>query len=304
MKKNYLVLLFIIVSAGRIAAQGCSDAGFCTIPFNHQVNPASEKKMKNSLTTEIAFGLGEGDTKILTPSLLYSRKINSHLSWDNKFTASYVSGGLGNIFGGGDWYSTLNVALKGTKKVTSSLLAGFKIPFTNANTKENGQPLPMAYQTSLGTYDFIGGAAWVLNNKFNINAAVQVPVINNNENTFVKLPGSNADFITTTNFERRPDALLRLGYLANTKNKKWLFQPNLLAIMHLGEDSYETTLGKRDNIDGSSGLTLNINLLAEYKITDTKSLNFSIATPALVRDARPDGLTRSFTFSMNYRFGF
>jgi hypothetical protein len=148
------------------------------------------------------------------------------------------------------------------------------------------------------------GAAWIINNKIDINAAIQAPVINVNKNTFFKEYSTQMDFESTNNFERRPDVLLRLGYIIETKNKKWTFRPNALAIAHLGEDSYENIFGDREDIDGSSGLTLNLNLQGQYKIAQHKAIGFSIASPVLVREKRPDGLTRSLTLSVNYLFGF
>lgn len=162
----------------------------------------------------------------------------------------------------------------------------------------------MAYQTSLGTYDLLLGTAWVLNQKIDINAAFQVPVINSNKNTFIKEYATDTRFETTNNFKRKPDALLRLGYIMNSTNKKWLFRPNALAIYHIGEDSYENIFGRRQDIRGSSGLTLNLNLQAQYKLSASRAIGFSVATPVIVRDIRPDGLTRSLTIGINYLFGF
>jgi hypothetical protein len=304
MKKILPLFLFIITVIERSAAQGCSDAGFCTIPYHSSTVSKADKKLKNSITTDITFGLGEGNSKALTASILYRRVLNNKLSWDNKITASYFTGSLGNIFNLGDWYSTVNYTVQRTKKTTISFIGGVKIPFTVANDKIKGQPLPMAYQTSLGTYDLLAGAAWIIKNKIDINAAIQAPLVNVNKNTFFKEYSSEMDFESTNNFERKPDVLLRLGYILETKNKKWTFRPNALAIAHLGEDSYENIFGDREDIDGSSGLTINLNLQGQYKIAQQKAIGFSIASPVIVRENRPDGLTRSLILSLNYLVGF
>ena len=162
----------------------------------------------------------------------------------------------------------------------------------------------MAYQSSLGTYDLVLGTAWVFRKKIDLNTAVQLPVINANKNTFFREYSTEMDFESTNNFQRKADILLRLGYILKSKNNKWTLRPNALAIAHLGKDDYENIFGKKESIDGSAGLTLNLNLQALYQIAQQKSIGFSIASPVIVRQSRPDGLTRSLTLSVNYLFGF
>jgi hypothetical protein len=107
MKKIFLLAIFIISFIEKPAAQGCSDAGFCTIPYHSSTLSKADKKLKNSITTDLTFGLGEGDSKALTASILYRRTLSNKLSWDNKITSTYFTGTIGNIFNLGDWYSTL-----------------------------------------------------------------------------------------------------------------------------------------------------------------------------------------------------
>ena len=304
MRKKIILLFTVIAFAEKSISQGCSDAGFCTLPYHLSTASKADKNINNTLITDITFGLGEGNTTLLTPSVLYRRKLNHQFSWDNKITASFISGKMGSIFNAGDWYSTISYTIGGSKKTDISLAGGVKIPFTSANDKINGQPLPMAYQTSLGTYDFLLGVAWLIKKKIDINAALQAPLINENKNTFFREFSAEKDFESTNNFKRKPDVLLRFGYNLNSKNNKWLFKPNALAILHIGEDSYENVLGKRETIKGSSGLTLNLNLQAQYKIAQFRYVTFSVASPVIIRDSRPDGLTRSLTASVNYQFGF
>jgi len=304
MKKIFFLLLLIFSFIEKSFAQGCSDAGICTIPFHSSAVLNADKKVKNSLTTDISFGLGEGSTSVLTGSLLYRRKIGKKFSWDNKVTASRISGSLGNIFNAGDLYSTLSYSVPGIKKTAMNVVAGIKIPFTSSNDKIKGQPLPMAYQASLGTYDLVLGAAWVFRKKIDLNTAIQIPVINANKNTFFREYSTEMDFESTNNFQRKADVLLRLGYILKSKNNKWALNPNALAIVHLGKDYYENIFGRKESIDGSTGLTLNLNLQAMYQITKQRSIGFSIASPVIVRQSRPDGLTRSLTTSVNYQFGF
>ena len=56
---------------------------------------------------------------------------------------------------------------------------GLKVPFTDGNLKENGVPLPMDFQPSLGTYDLILGVSHQYKN-FNFVVAYQQPLTQNN----------------------------------------------------------------------------------------------------------------------------
>jgi hypothetical protein len=58
------------------------------------------------------------------------------------------------------------------------------------------------------------------------------------------------------------------------------------------------------NIQGSAGLTLNLNAFLDYNITEKSGIQFSAGMPLLVRETRPDGLTRSFIASLEYKISF
>jgi hypothetical protein len=298
-KKQIIILslLFVIVANNQLFAQGCSDAGFCTIPLR----PAAASK--NNIQTELAYLRGEENTSLATLSVSYSRQISKKLQWDNKIVLAYVNGNYGTVFNLGDIYSTLRYGIKTSSGKMLHLLGGVKLPFNQSNLKIRNVSLPMVYQTSLGTYDLILGAAFDAG-KLDMNVAVQLPVVQQNRNSFIMeqapLPGA---FPTTNLFRRKADVLWRVGYPLKSKTAKWSFNPNLLAIYHLGEDSYENIFGKRENIKGSSGLTLNANLQIGYRLNQQQALQLSLATPFVVRDTRPDGLTRSFVASVSYQFG-
>jgi len=86
--------------------------------------------------------------------------------------------------------------------------------------------------------------------------------------------------------------------------KKFTFKPNVLFIYHLGEDSFENIFGQSENIKNSNGLTINGNLITSFAVSKQSSLELSLATPFVVRDIRPDGLTRSFVLGLQYQYSF
>ena len=78
----------------------------------------------------------------------------------------------------------------------------------------------------------------------------------------------------------------------------------MLPIYHVAEDKYTDLFNNEQNIKGSSGLTLNANLYFNYALNQTQSLEFSLGGPLVVRDVRPDGLTRGCVANIEYKIKF
>jgi hypothetical protein len=300
MKKTILIIIIALFSNYTSYSQGCSDAGICSIGNSFQ---DSKTEFKNGIEIGNIFGTGEADITYFSSYLTYIRTINDQLSFSSKVTYSIANGSFGQrgAFGDGYLIGNYNWKTKTTRK-WSSLIA-FKIPFTSSNLKINEFSLPLDYQSSLGTFDLIVGLN--LNyKKWDFNTAIQVPIFNNNKNSYFKEFSDTDDFSSTNLFERKPDALFRTTYTIQLNNKKFSFKPNLLFIYHLGEDRFENAFGKTETIQNSDGLTINGNLITSYAINSKKSIELSIASPFLVREARPDGLTRGFTAGLIYKVVF
>jgi hypothetical protein len=298
---KYLSLFsMFIISRNTLFSQGCSDAGFCSLKYH--TDGKVEKPTKNDFTFEVTYGIGEDNVTSLTPAITYTRKFNSKIAWSNKVTANYFNGNLGSKANLGDLYSTVNFALQNNNKAKWNILGGVKIPFTNGNDKLNNKSLPMSYQSSLGTVDALLGAA-VTVQKLEFTTALQIPISGANKNTYFKT-GVIDTFSSTNLLVRKPDVLLRAAYNWTSASKKWSIKPNLLAIYHLGEDSFTDIANKAQTLKGSDGLTLNANIIGQYNFVSGKNIGFSIAAPLKVRTIRPDGLTRKLTLSVNYTINF
>lgn len=298
--KKFCIILLLVISSNFSFAQGCSDAGICSIGKAFQLE---DENFKNSFEINATSGQGDGDVSIFTPSLTYARKFNEKFSLSTRVTYNTADGDLGSNSQLGDAYLIGNYKFKENNNKQWSILAGWKIPLTNANAKDDNVSLPMDYQASLGTFDLFLGTN--LNYKaWDFNLAFQIPVINNNKNSYFDELSVSDDFPSTNLFERKSDALFRTIYTLKTANNKFSFKPNVLFIYHLGEDTFENQLGNREKINGSDGLTINGNLIGIYNINSKNSIELSVATPFVVRDVRPDGLTRSFVLGLNYRLLF
>lgn len=305
MKKIILTIVLGNVMQYAIA-QGCSDAGFCSLSVLK--NQQGITKLKTSFTVGINYGSGEQNTSSINPYLEYSRKLNSAFSFQAKLTATYASGFLGSNFNAGDIFTFItHTSSTKNKGISFTLLGGLKLPLTSANDKNSsGKPLPLDYQSSIGTFDAIIGFNFIAHKKWEINGGLQVPVINSNKNSF--FPDEYSDtriknFAPTNNFERKSDALLRLGYYVALP-KSFTIKPNLLAIYHLSNDTYEDRFGKRQSIIGSDGLTLNGGVVFTKSFNKKSELELILATPFIVRDIRPDGLTRKAVINVQYKFNF
>lgn len=280
-------------------AQGCSDAGICSV--GHAFNE-TKKELKNSLDIATTFGVGEADVTYISPYIAYTRKFSEKLALSTKVTFSSAHGSFGTRATFGDAYLIGNYEFAAKNNKQWSVLLGWKFPFTTSNLKINEYSLPLDYQASLGTFDLFLGTN--LNyRKWDFNAAVQIPVFNNNKNSYLKEYAGTNEFSSTNLFKRKSDALLRATYTLKA-NQKFTFKPNILFIYHLGEDSYESIFGQRETISGSDGLTINGNLISSYNINDKNSIELSLATPFVVREARPDGLTRGFVLGLQYKILF
>jgi hypothetical protein len=288
MKKIILVFTFLI--SGYIYSQGCSDAGFCTLD-NMKSNAIDSLSYKNNFKIGTNIGAGENDISVFGSYLEYNNAITSKFAMSLKVV--YQSQSLDGVTS-----SALSDAyINGSFKVneTTKAIVGFKIPFTDGNLKKDGIALPMDFQPSLGTFDLIIGATKKVNN-FNFVLALQQP-LSQNKNEYI------GPYYSTNNFKRKGDALFRATY--NYKiSDKFTVSPSLLPIYHLGEDKYTDALGNEQSIDGSDGLTLNGNVFLNYNINAKNALELSFGTPFVIRDARPDGLTRAFVANLEYKISF
>ncbi|MGD2035348.1 MAG: hypothetical protein PVF73_09855 [Bacteroidales bacterium] len=303
--KKSVCILIILLAAGSlnyVFGQGCSDAGFCTInslKTSYDTDP--EADILNQIKVGFSNGKADYNIDIWAAHLEYSRLVKDKFSFALKLSSISQSGnsitaaGLSDVF-----ISTTYLGIEG-----ADFTAGFKLPLNNGNKKKDGLPLPMDYQSSLGTIDLIMGVGYTIK-KLRFTLAVQQP-LTQNKNTFFaedysqdsKLNG----FQSTNKYVRKGDALFRISYGIGNK-EKLIVTPGLLAIYHLADDEYTNAGGMEMAIDGSQGLTLNGNVFVGYSINQSNMLELSFGTPFITRKARPDGLTREYIVTLEYSIKF
>jgi hypothetical protein len=290
-----------IVSTSLSFSQGCSDAGACTINNFKPEIPDSAIQSKNRIKIGITHGAADHSISVIGSYLEYQRNFNDNLSMDLKVTSLAQSGNKISVFGPSDIYVSGNYQFSSQFNAT----LGGKIPLTKGNKQENNLPLPMDYQSSLGTFDLIFGIGYSIG-KLQIVAAMQQP-LTQNENEFQKelYPEDSKMqmFQSTNEFQRSGDVLLRISYPV-TINDKLTVTTGILPIYHINNDKYTNTKGNEVEIDGSQGLTLNGNMFIDYEVNSGNAFQLSAGIPFIVRDNRPDGMTRSYVLNLEYRIRF
>ena len=309
----FLITTTLFLFATNISlGQGCSDAGFCTInsfkpysidssAYNFDSTITSNQVINNQIKVGFFYGDADNSISVYGSYFEYNRQINNKLGIDTKLTTIAQNGNGISKFGVSDIF--LNANYKLNEKI--KFIFGGKIPLSKANQTKDNLSLPMDYQASLGTFDLICGIGYKIKN-IQLIAAIQQPLIQN-DNRFIatKYPLNSElrNFQSTNKFIRAGDVLLRVSYPVILFSKL-ILTPSILPIYHLTNDKYTDEFNTIQEIKGSQGLTLNGNLYIDYEVNNKTSIQFNVGIPFIVRDSRPDGLTRSLIANLEYRVKF
>lgn len=306
-KKFILIFIGFCMYCQNSKAQGCSDAGFCTIGgLAHQEMPDSTqtRNFKNSAKLSFSYGLGEQNTSIYQIITDAEIKFIKNYSVQFKIPYVYANGNLGSNNGMGDLVVSFNGKYRLKNKAVLNATIGGKFPTGKTDDGSASLSLPMPYQTGLGTYDLILGASLQFQ-QWNFGAGYQRVLKNQNKNNFLYgetlLPVKNAYFESNL-LDRGDDALLRIE--RNFKIRKVNLSVGLLGIYRLQKDKITWIDGKQGELDGSRGLTLNITGTAQYEFSGRTGMALMFGAPVLVREVRPDGLTRELVTTLSFQFHF
>jgi hypothetical protein len=291
-------------------AQGCSDAGFCTMGAMKPDQPFNKRVQLRLRAMEISFYRG---TTTLTPIVYVANadlsfSLNSKNSFQVKLPYQAVTGRLANTSGLGDisLSFTRNLISKDNFDVNFSL--GAKIPTHQSDKSIDGFPLPMYYQTSLGTFDFIMGAS-LITRQWLFATGIQVPLNkNNNQFLWTRWEGSRENpsylvkYPNANQLNRGADVMLRAE--RNFRFSQFNFSVGLLPIYRINRDRIENAAGLEEKANDTSGLALSGIVTAGYSLDVRNSLRLLVGHKIVQREINPDGLTRELvsTISYSYRF--
>jgi hypothetical protein len=303
------VFIFIIVIAESLA-QGCSDAGFCTMGAMKPDQPFNKKVELKLRSMEISFYRG---TTPLTPVIYVATadlnfSINSRTSFQVKLPYQMASGQLANTSGLGDISLCVTRNIFTSEKFDVNLTIGGKIPTNQSDKDENGFPLPMYYQTSLGTYDFITGIS-LINRNWLFATGIQHP-FNRNENQFLwtAWEGGPEDiayiqkYANAKELKRGTDVMLRVE--RNFRFSRLNFTVGLLPIFRITGDKITDNTGERIQSEGTTGMALSGILTTGYSFNVRSGVKLLLGHKIKQRDVNPDGLTREFVSTLSYYYRF
>lgn len=250
------------------------------------------------------YGIGDHGTTIITPQLEGTiRVIKQKLFAQIKLPYTFTNGNLAKIHGWSDITMSISYIAFQKKKADLILTGGVKIPSNNANILNDTLPLPMVYQTSLGSTDILIGAKYKYK-RWDYTIGYQ-HAFNANGNQYLHLSSVDANTTYNSYFEsnkmkRADDGIFRIS--RNFQFKKSIASTGLLFIYHLKNDALTNAEGKRVKAPGSQGLTLNLNFAGAIPVSKKAEVTFIIAKPVITRKARPDGLTRTMVAILGLKY--
>jgi hypothetical protein len=311
MKINRLLTLFVLLVSFTAYNQGCSDAGFCTMGAMKPDQHYSKKINLKLNSMELSFYRG---TTTLTPIVKsvtadLNFTLNSRNTFQVKLPYQWIDGRLANTAGLGDISLCYTRSMITKEAFSVNLSLGAKIPTNNSDKEaEGGFPLPMYYQTSLGTYDGIAGIS-LITQKWLFATGIQVP-FNENKNQFLwgRWNGSDVsmayieEYARANELKRGIDVMLRVE--RNFRFSRLNFSMGLLPIYRIKHDAI--TLGNGDRIepDGTTGLALSGIATMGYSFNVRNGIKILVGHKLTQRDDNPDGLTRHLVTSATYFYRF
>jgi len=296
----FVFICFVTISTYSFG-QGCSDAGVCTSGSHNSFN---EDPTSTSFSLGQSFEMGEEHVLISSSIIQIQVKVSSKTSISFKSNYFFVSGNLRNSSGLGDLTGNITHKIFENDNFKFYLNIGGKLPSNSSNkANKQGLPLPMPYQSSLGTYDIMTGGSFYFE-KWRFSAGYQHAFNNNNNGFLHSVWGNNEiaqEYFESNLLKRGDDLMIRVERLF--KKEKSTFSISILPIYRIQKDE----IWKNDayiKLDGSNQLTINLNLGLIKKVNDKLSIRFSYANPILWRETRADGLTRFFVVygGINYSF--
>lgn len=294
-KLKLILILVCLVGTSQTAiirAQGCSDAGACTMGTMRSATNNRDSSAYASATLTPSYGAGEQGVAIVQVLLEVEWRVGHLMTLRASLPLVYTSGSLGTNSGIGDAIVSVSRTLALSDVVDIGLTLGTRLPTGTSNAGSTSTAsLPMPYQTGLGTTDILGGISSTFD-AWSVALGYQRVLMNNNRNAYVD---DSTGYFTSKDYVRGDDAILRVGRSIAIDNINLV--PSILAIYRVQQDR---VLGER--VEGSDGLTLNLALAVSASIADRLNLRFDAAAPVLVRKVRADGLTRALVIALGLSY--
>lgn len=309
--KPLFTLLYILTYISTLG-QGCSDAGFCTMGAMKPDQLYSPDRAVKLRTLEVNFYRGKSTLSpvIYVATIDASFSLGSKSSIQIKLPIQAVQGRLDTTQGWGDLSLSATTSLYQGARSSFNGTMGFKIPTGQGNIEDKtDQDLPMYYQTSLGTFDLVAGASFI-NKNWIVATGIQVPLIHNNDNTFLWGEWPSFDdqeylekYVVGYQLKRGSDAMLRIE--KDWRYSNFNFNLGLLNIYRFTKDQrLNRSTGEYEKMDGTTGFAISALAGFGYDFNVSSGIKIIYGYKLMDRDVNPDGLTRHAVLSVSYLFRF
>lgn len=280
-------------------------------PDQHFI-PNSKIKIR-SLELNQYLGISRFKDYINATTAEFNIEINPQLGAQIKLPFMAVSGPLGTNKGLGDISISSTYVVHSDNKSQFNFSIGTKIPTNDANAKNGEASLPMYYQSSLGTLDFITGISYIRNGWL-LATGYQHVLINNNENNFFWGPWKELGLFeeaqlyhSSIGLQRGEDVMFRIE--KNFHFSKFNFYIGLLDVWRLNLDKVispktrEIIYAEHDK-GSSKGHALTLLSGIGYNLNVHSTIKFLLGNRLIKRHFNPDGLSRECVISTSYVFKF
>lgn len=306
--KIFTILTFLFLTHQASYAQGCSDAGFCTMGAMRPNQSFSSKGTIKLRSVEVQqyVGVTKFHDVILTSLADINVGIGSRGSAQLKLPFTFVSGSLANTNGLADISYSYTYALISNNTFQLSGTLGGKIPTNHSDkTSADNRPLPMYYQTSLGTYDIVAGLSFITR-KWLLAAGYQQALNkNNSEFRWSEWAGSSQlptalEYPVSWNLQRGKDIMFRVE--RNFRSTKWNAYLGVLTIYRITRD--EVSRGTEQNnfrvkVDGTTGPAITALTGIGYRFSTAVAIKGMFGLKLHSREFNPDGLSREYVSSLS-----
>ena len=296
---RYIILIIWIglLPFIKVFGQGCSNAGACSIGSVNGYEDVAGDKSKVRFGMEQSFGLGEKFIFISQSTAAIQYRVFKTTSIELRIPFVFTVGNLGQTAGVGDMLLSVNQKLFSKNKSQFDLLIAGRLKSNNSDFTFDGNPLPMAYQTSLGTNDAIIGLLFSIP-AWDFYSAYQHPFGRNKNEYLVTDPAlpDNKKYYESAQLKRGDDLYFRIRYQLQLKNENSILL-TLLGIYRLQEDE----IIKNDLpvlLEGSRGITINTGFTWSRKLKRGQTMDLQLSFPVIDRAYRADGLTRNVVLSL------
>ena len=306
--------VLLLVALSETFSQGCSDAGFCTMGAMKPDQPFNKKISMRLRSMELSFYHASTitTTKISSVTADLNFSLNSKYSFQVKIPYLIANGRFAETHGLSDISLCVTRNVYTHEKFDINVSLGAKIPTNDSNLKnDKGWPLPMYYQTSLGSYDGILGVSLISRNWL-LATGIQHPFTKNGNEFAWKVEDEWAEwkdreylrhYSEAAELRRGTDVMLRVE--RNFRFSRFNFSLGMLPIYRLNNDEILDRLtNTRYKISNAHGLALSALLTAGYRFNVRSGIKLLVGKKLTNRDVNPDGLSREAvsTFSYYYRF--